>query len=145
MGIQEDELTQIRESGSFICRALDKIRQPLGMKIALKPSNCSRVILEEVKTLSFEEITTLLINAEKEVPLWLRSIGPLFKRLLNSLKYALIDDMFEIDSKVLYDMDKKQFNDLLQLVYLVGLTIPEELAKGSRIETYFNTEESKDK
>jgi hypothetical protein len=39
----------------------------------------------------------------------------------------------------------KQFDELFQLVYLVGLTIPEELAKGSRIENYFNTEESKDK
>jgi hypothetical protein len=48
--------------------------------------------------------------------------------------------MFEVDSKAISQADAKQFKDLLQLVYLVGLTIPEELAKGSRVETFLESE-----
>jgi len=139
--IQADEITEIKANGEFIRGALIKARKGLATKIALNPDRCSVYILEEVETLSPEEIERLLTNVEKEYPIWLKAIGPLLKGIMNGIGYALIDDMFEVDSKAISQADEKQFKDLLQLVYLVGLTIPEEFAKGSRVETFLESEE----
>ncbi len=77
--IQEDEITEIKGSGEFIRGALIKVRKSLATKIALNPNRCSVYILEEVATLSPEEIEGLLTNVEKEYPLWVKALGPLFK------------------------------------------------------------------
>ena len=46
--------------------------------------------------------------------------------------------MFELDSEALYTADKKQLKEVLQLVYLVGLTIPEGLELGNRVQTFLS-------
>jgi len=141
--IQADEVTEIKANGEYIRGSLIKMRPSLTTKIALNPGRCSYVIFQEVETLSSEEIATLLKNVEGEYPLWVRAIGPLFKSILSGVVYSLIDDMFEVDSKAISQADDKKFKDLLQLVYLVGLTIPDELAKGSRVETYLESVKDK--
>jgi hypothetical protein len=128
---------ELKASGVYIRSALIKVRKSLITKVALNPKSCSVFILDEVKTLSQEEIASLLSDVKKEYPLWVNALKPFLKGIMDSIGYASLDDMFEVDSKALYKADEKQFNDLLNLVYLVGLTIPDELAKGSRVETYF--------
>jgi hypothetical protein len=136
--IQADEVRELRANGAYICAALIKKRKPLATKIATNPKNCSGYILEEVKTLNDQEIQDLLTNVEDEYPLWRKRLHPLLRWIANSIVFASMDDMFELDSEALYTADKKQLKEVLQLVYLVGLTIPEGLELGNRVQTFLS-------
>ena len=137
--IQADEVTDLKANAENIRGELIKIMPGLATKIALNPDNCSSAIYDAVTTLTSEQLDFVLINVHNNDPLWTKAIGPFVKGILRALGFMLIDDMFEVDSKAISQQDETLLNDVLQLTYLVGLTIPESWAKGSRMETYLDT------
>lgn len=125
--IQSDEVERLKNNGRYVRGLLMRVSKDLVNKIALNPNRCSVHILKEVETLSQAEIEWLLTHVMDEYPLWYRTLGSFPRWILNRMSFALIDDMFELDSETLFKANKEETTQVLQLVYLIGLTIPEEV------------------